>query len=185
MPFKTFNNWLFDGSRNTPLPEAKFTDDGKVLVPNILKYNSPITHTFVLQLFMKHGLMNDYLNRHFNNINLRYLDKKEFLLFIKKCVLDLKVKKWDTVFYKYGKSDKLFNELRYRLPYLKNDDIELVCELVNKSDDKESIYHTLGLEIPKKKKITLIKKKKKKDKIPWKELLEEQFSIYREESSNN
>jgi hypothetical protein len=183
-PFRVFTNWLFDGSRNSPLPEPKFTDEGKVLVPDILKYNSPITYTFVLQLFMKNGPMNDYLNRHFNNINLRYLDKKEFLLFIKECVLDFKIKKWDTVYYKFDRRDKLFNELRNRLPHLKNNDIVLLCDLIEKSDEKESIYHTIGLEIPKKKRIRVHKKKKKKEKIPLSDLLEEHFSIYRKVSPN-
>jgi hypothetical protein len=183
MPFKTYTNWLFDGSRSTTIPTPKYSDDGQVLVPDILKYNSPITHTFAIQMFMKNGPMNDYLDRYFNNINLRYLDKEELFYFIKKCVLDFKVKRWDMVYYKRSKTDKLFNILRDRLAHLKNGDIILLCDLIEKSEDKTQIYHTLGLETPKKRKISIKKKSKKKDKISLEELLEENFSIYREDSS--
>jgi hypothetical protein len=69
------------------------------------------------------------------------------------------------------------------LPHLKNNDIVLLCELIEKSEDKDQIYHTIGLEVPKKKKISIRKKTKKKDKVPLKDLLEENFSIYREDSS--
>ena len=93
-PYQIFNQWLFDGTRNTPIPEPK---DGV----DILKYNSPITHTFVLQLFMRNGPLNHYLDKHFNNISLRYLPMDEFLIFIKKCILDFRVLKRDTVFYPY------------------------------------------------------------------------------------
>jgi len=44
-PFKVFNDWLFDGSKMTPIPKATEKID-------ILKYNSPITHTFALQYFI-------------------------------------------------------------------------------------------------------------------------------------
>ena len=80
MPFKTFNSWLFDGSRNTPLPKAK---DGI----DILKYNSPITHTYALSLFLRNGVLNHYLDKYFNNIGLRYLPKEELFLFLKQCVI--------------------------------------------------------------------------------------------------
>jgi len=183
IPFKTYTNWLFDGSRNTPIPEAKYSEDGKVLVPDIMKYNSPITHTFAIQMFMKNGPLNSYLNKHFNNINLRYLEKEELFYFLKKCVLDFKVKRWDVVYYKWERTNKLFNILREKFPHLKNSDLELLCKTIERSKDKERIYHTIGLEVPKKKRVSIKKKEKKKGKTSLKDLLEENFSIYRESSS--
>jgi len=47
MPFRTYNNWLFDGQRNSPIPKTDKLD--------ILKYNSPITHTFVISMFLRNG----------------------------------------------------------------------------------------------------------------------------------
>ena len=71
MPYKTFNNWLFDGDRDSPIPKA--TD--KV---DILKSTSPINHMFVLQLFLRNGSLNHYLDEYFNNVGLWYLEKEEF-----------------------------------------------------------------------------------------------------------
>lgn len=171
MPYKTFNAWLFDGSLNSPFPKATDKLD-------LLKYNSPITHTFVLQLFLRNGNLNNYLNDHFNNIGLRYLDKEEFFKFIKKCVIDFRINKRDTVFYPRKPKNKLFDILRDKLPYLKKDDITLLISEIEKSDEKEGIYNALGLEVPKKKKIKTGKKIKKK-KLPLKEFLDGHFSLYR------
>ncbi len=171
MPFKTFNNWLFDGQRNSPLPKATEKVD-------ILKYNSPITHTFALQMFMKHGPLNHYLNKYFNNINLRYLTKEELFIFLKKCVLDFRATKRDTVFYPYKQKNKLFDVLRLKFPELKKYDISLLCDIIEESKDKEAIYHALNLSVPKKQKVKIGKKKtKKKNKVPLKEFLREHFFI--------
>jgi hypothetical protein len=178
MPYKTFNGWLFDGDRTSPIPVPKFTDKGKVLVPDILKYNSPITHTFALQLFMRNGPLNYYLDKYFNDINVRYLSREELFLFLKKCVMDFKVNKRDSVFYPFRSKNKLFNILKIKLPELKGYDISLLCDIIEKSPDKTSIYNALNLEVPKKKKVKLGQTKdKEKKKISLKEFLEEHFSI--------
>lgn len=177
MPYKTFNAWLFDGSLNSPFPKATDKMD-------LLKYNSPITHTFVLQLFLRNGHLNDYLDKYFNNIGLRYLDKEEFFKFIKKCVIDFRVNKRDTVFYPRKPQNKLFDILRERFPFLKKDDVYLLITEIDKSDEKEGVYNALGLESPKKRKIKTGKKVKKK-KLVLKEFLEEHFSLYREVLTKN
>ena len=158
---------------DTPIPPAK---DGV----DILKYNSPITHTFVMSLFLRNGALNHYLDEYFNNIGLRYLSKEEFFKFIKKCVIDFKVRRNQTVFYKWLRQDKLYNILRDRFPQFKNNDITLLCDLIKRDDEKEAIYHSLGLEMPKKKKIRTGKKTPKKGKIPLKGFLAEHFSVIEE-----
>ena len=172
MPFKTYNNWLFDGSRTSPIPKATEKVD-------ILKYNSPITHTFALQMFMRHGPLNFYLNEYFNNIGLRYLSKEELFLFLKQCVLDYRVLRRDTVFYPYKPKNKLYDSLRDKFPEIKNNDVTLLCDIIEKSDERDVIYETLGLsKPPKKEKIKIGKKKTKKEgKIPLKDFMEEHFSV--------
>lgn len=179
MPYKTFNKWIFDGNRNSPIPKPTFTKEGKVLTPDILKYNSPITHTFALQLFMRHGPLNYYLDKYFNDINVRYLSREELFLFLKKCVMDFKVNKRDTVFYPWKSKTKLFNILTVKLPELKGYDVSLLCDIIEQSPDKPSIYNALNLEVPKKKKLKVGKKVKAKNKISVKEFVEEHFSIIR------
>ena len=178
MPFRTFNSWLFDRNKNSPIPPPR----GKV---DILKYNSPITHTFALSMFLRHGPLNHYLDQYFNNINLRYIPKDELFKFIKKCVIDFKVKRTQTVFYKWKRQDKLYNILREKFPQFKNDDITLLCELIEKAEDKESIFHSLGMEMPKKKKLRTGKKKRKKGKVSVKNFLAGNFSIIEEAPTKN
>ena len=43
MPYKTFTKWAFDGKIETPIPNKEV----------LLKYNSPITHNYLLNIFVK------------------------------------------------------------------------------------------------------------------------------------
>jgi hypothetical protein len=169
MPYRTFNSWLFDGSRNSPIPPAS----GKI---DILKYNSPITTTFILQMFLRNGPLNDYLDTYFNNVGLRYLEKEDFFMFIKKCVIDFRVRRNDVVFYPRKARNKLYDALREKMPYFKNNDLELLGDMIEKSDEKESVYQTLGIEVPVKKKIKT-GKKIVKGKVSLQKLMNEHFSI--------
>ena len=168
MPFKTFHTWLFDGSRTSPIPKATEKID-------ILKYNSPITHTYLISMFPTHGALNHYLNTYFNNINLRYLEKEDLFKFIKKCVLDFRVKRKDVTYFPYKRQSKLFNVLREKLPQFKNHEISKICKLIDESSDKDTIYEGLNIEKPKKKKIR--SKKKQTGKISLKKFLDTNFSI--------
>ena len=175
MPFKTFNNWLFDGQKNTPIPKPKTNDDGKVIVPDILKYNSPITHTFVLAMFLKHGPFNFYLNEYFNNINLRYLKRDELFIFVKKCLQQFKIQKSQIIFYRRQPRVILYEKLREKMSLLKNDDVSLLCDMVEKSPNKDAIFDSLGLDKPKKTRLKKAKKLKAK-KITLKKFLDDHFS---------
>lgn len=175
MPFKTFLNWVFDGNKNSPIPTPKLSDDGKVLVPNILAYNSPITQTYVISIFLRNGKLNEYLDQHLNNMGLWYIEKEELFKFIKKCVIDFRVQRKDLVYLGYKAKNKLYEILRDRISYLKNDDLELLCFLIDKSEEKSSIYQTLGIEQPKKKKLEE-KPKEENKKISLSEFLSEHFS---------
>ncbi len=167
MPFKTWNNWLFDGNIKTPIPKANNGVD-------ILKYNSPITHTFVISLFLRNAKLNHYLNTYFNNINLRYLQKDDLFYFIKRCVLDFRIKRRDIVYYPRKARNQLYEKLREKSPSLKNGDVSLLCDIVNRSKDKDMIYQALDIEKPKKQKIR--SKKIKKEKISLKDFLRKHFS---------
>jgi hypothetical protein len=161
--------------KDTPIPSPKTDDKGKVIVPDILKYNSPITHTFVISLFLKNGPLNYYLNKYFNDINLRYLSREELFFFIKKCVQDFKIQRSHLMFYSRQPRVLLFEKLRERVPVFKNDDISLLCEMVENSANKTAIYDSLGIDTPKK---TKVKKNKiiKEEKISYKNFLEKHFS---------
>jgi len=170
MAYKTFYNWLFDGQRNSQIPAPKNDID-------LLKYNSPITNTFILPLFMRNGNLNYYLNQYFNNIGLRYMSREEMFKFIKKCVFDFKIKRRDIIFYKFTYQDKLYTILRDRYPQFKNDDINLLVEIINKSKEKQTIFESLGLKLPQKKKIKNKTKKLGGKKISLESFISENFSM--------
>lgn len=175
MPFRTFNFWLFDGKKNSPIPRPKYDDNGKIITPDILKYNSPITHTYVISLFLRNGLLNHYLDKYFNNISLRYLSREDLFKFIKKCVIDFKIKKRDLVFYKRRERRVLYDTLRERMPLLKNDDVLLLCDIIEKSENKDSIYDSLHLQKPKRSKLKKARKIESK-KITFNDFLKDYFS---------
>lgn len=175
MPFRTFNTWLFDGRSDTPIPKEKKDENGKILIPDITKYNSPITHTFCTAMFLKHGPLNYYLNTYFNDINLRYLTKEELFLFIKKCVQQFRIQKSQITFYPRKPRVMLYEKLREKLALLKNDDIELLCDLIEKSPNREAVYDSLGLDKPKKTKLKKAKKMRSK-KVSVDTFLKDHFS---------
>lgn len=172
-PYQIFNEWLFDRNIDTPIPKPR---DGV----DILKYNSPITHTYLISLFLRNGPLNEYLDKYFNNIGLRYLKKEELFYFIKQCVIDFRVKKRDLVFFRYQRQDKLFNNLRERFPQFKNNDVSLLCELIERSEERDRIYESIGLDVPKKKKVKVKNKQVKSKKMSSSEFLERHFSILEE-----
>jgi hypothetical protein len=167
-PFKIFNTWLWDGNINSPIPKGEV---------DILKYNSPITHTYIISLFLRHGPLNNYLNNYFNNMGVRYLDKKDLFFFIKKCVMDFRIRKGDLIFYQYKKEKLIYSKLRSKYSDLKDNDIYLLIDLIDKSLNKESIYQSLGLDTPKKQKIKLTKKEVKNNSLSLETLLKEHFSF--------
>lgn len=167
-PYVIFYDWLFDGKLDTPIPTTSGVD--------LLKYNSPINQTFLLGLFMKNIKLNHYLNKRFNNFNLRSLTREDMFLFIKKCVMDFRIKRRDIIYYKRTYEEKIYTVLRDKLAYLKNDDINLLIELINKSKDKNIILESLGITLPKKKKLNVKKKEKKKiESISLKTFLDKNF----------
>jgi len=161
MPWKTLNNWLFDGSRQSPVPEILY--DKK----------SPITPKYLIKMFVNHGPLNRYLNEYLNTLWIFSLEKEELLRFIKNCVIDYKVKKGSLFYSKRRSQDKLFDILREKIKFLKNDDINLLSKIIASSPNRDEIYETLGLDVPKVKKT----KNKKPNKISQKLYLNENFTL--------
>ena len=144
MPWKTLNNWFFDGDRKSPIPEI------------LISKNFKISNSYLMSMFVKNGALNHYLNEYMNNIWIHSIKKDELLLFLKKCIFDYRINKTQLYYKKRLTKDKLFDVLREKIHTLKNDDIDLLCNIINKSDKRHEIYCYLDIEIPK------VKKNKKK-----------------------
>jgi hypothetical protein len=175
MPFKTYYNWLFDGHKDSQIPSPRTDDNGKDIVPDILKYNSPITNQYAISVFLKNLHLNKYLDQYFNNINLYSIPRDELLKFIKRCVLEFRIGRYDPIYYRRKYNDKLYEIIEKKFPHIKSFEIEYLCSIINKSDKKDSIYKSLGLDPPKRQKIRT--KKRKQEKKSLKDFLAENFSI--------
>jgi hypothetical protein len=175
--FQVFRDWMFDGSKESEIPQPKYDEKGKEILPDILKYNSPIKKKYVMKMFIRHGPLNHYLNEYFNNSNFWKLDREEFLYFIKTCVNNLRLKNNDIIYFRSIKDSGLYNALIEKFPHLKSYEAEFICKKIEKSKERESVYQTLGLEVPKKVKIK--KKKIKPKKVSLKQFLKEKFTIIR------
>jgi len=170
-PYKVFQNWLFDGNPKSEIPKGEG-------IPDLLSYKSPITQQYMISLFLNQGKLNYFLNEYFNNIGLYYLDKYELMKFIKKCVIDFKIQRKSLPFIPRSRNTKLFETLRRKLPTIKKFEVSLLCNIIDKSEDREKIYYSLGLEKQEKiKKQKGLKKKTKKEKEKVYEFLKSNFRI--------
>ncbi len=161
-PYRMFWDWIFDNSMTTPIPQPDI----------LLKYNTPITPVFLFKSMIKIGKLNHYLNEYLNNIGVYYLDKEELFIFIKKAIRDFKVKRKDIHYSPYKKQHQIFEKLKVKTPLLKDHDLVYFIDIIDKSNEKDSIYASFGIDKPKKQKL---KKKKKVKKISLKEFLEINF----------
>ena len=155
--FRAFTSWLFDGERDSQLQKKD----------EILKYNSPVTHQFILTCFMGVPKFNHYLNEELNTWDLYKIDKMEFLRFMKDCVIKLRLtsnRHYTWRKNKYINYSKLHNALFKRYPYLKRYEITSLCENIDKmpKDEKDKYYATFGVDTPKESKIRRRQKIKKK-----------------------
>jgi hypothetical protein len=175
MPYRTALDWAFSSDPKAPIPKPLYDDKGKETI-NILKYNSPITAQYLLQLFIMNGPLNHYLNSRFNNIGLFYLEKCELLLFIRKCIRDYKIQRNSVPFIKRKYDTKLHIILRKKCPTLKGDDVSLLCDIINGREDKDQIYHSLNLEKPEKTKMKKLSDRSDVKETNVKKFLEKNFS---------
>lgn len=172
--YETFYRWLFDGSLRSELPQKEV----------YLKYNSPITTNRLISSFMFYGELNHYLNKYFNNVGLYYIEKEDVFKFVKKCIIDFKVRRNNLSFINIKRDSNLFQGLRKKFPCLKACDISLLIDIIDKETDdlKNSVYESLGLLKPEKpKKVKKLGKKAatKIENMKIKNWLEVNFSSVR------
>jgi len=168
-PYKVFWNWVFDGRVNSPIPSGKD-------VPDLLKYNSPIHHTFLLKSFITNGKLNAYMNQWLNNIGFRYIEREDLFFFVKQCVKDFRVKRKEIHYSPYNPTDILFDKIRRKFPALKPYEITLFCKILEKSKDKDAVYSAFGVDKPKKERKKIEKRKRKKH-VTLKTFLRENFKM--------
>lgn len=147
-PYRILSNWLNDGSRLTQFPQELVDDKS-------------IGQNFLLYFFQQssYGLV---ISKLFNNFGLYLLDRVEVFKFIKDSVL---LSGYRQKYIERGekKSEKFEKLLKLKFPFLKNYELSLLVEAIDKSDEKESIYQMFGIYDVKKKKVTKADLKKLED----------------------
>lgn len=166
--YSTFFNWAFSGNIKDPIPVGED-------IPEILKYNSPIHATFLLKTFVSNAKLNFYLNKYLNNIGVRYISKEDLFYFIKQCIIDFKVNRRSIHYSKWSHNDALTNKLIKKFPLLKKDEVQILSDEINKSDNMDSIYRSLGLDKKEFKKVKT--KKKASTKISSKNYIAKNFGV--------
>jgi hypothetical protein len=164
--FNQFLTWLFDGKKNSKIPEE------------LLSYKSPITHTYVISLFTKIGPLNHFLNEYFNNVGVYYLDKKDLFNYIKECVQNFKISNRQIRYAWFGRKSNLYQALSKRHLNLKEYEILTLCRIVDSLEDRNLIYSSLGLKKPKISKSKNIKISKP-EPIPIKSFISKNFILER------
>lgn len=171
MPYKTFQNWLFDQNPKSKIPSGEG-------IPDLLSYKSPITQQYMISLFLNQGKLNHFLNEYFNNIGLYYIDKEELMKFLKKCVIDFKIQRNSLPFIPRTRNTKLFEAIKNKIPIMKKNDVSTLCDIIDNSSEKEIVYYSLGLEKPETiKKQKGLKKKTKKERETIKDFIKNNFKV--------
>lgn len=162
--YTLLNRWLYDGSKTTKIPE------------DVLKDKS-IGQTFLIYFF-QYSHYNIVINKLFNNYGLFSLEREDIFKFVKECVL-LSGYKQQFISKAPKTTSKLYTILKNKYPFLKKQEINLLIENIDNSDQKDDVYEMFGFYKPKKKKTTVAEKNKikkiiseQKDKIELDELME-------------
>lgn len=178
-PFQTYFTWLFDFNPKSPIPK------------DLLKSTSSISNTYAISTFLNCGPLNKYLDDYYNNIGVYYLEKKDLFTFLKKCVKDFRINRKSIAYIPWKKTTKIYDALRKKLPELKAFEISFLCETIDKSEEKDEILATLGLDVAVKKKTTkkeikeMQEKEVKNENLTVAEFLKENFEIDNEEEIVN
>ena len=152
-PYTLLNKWLYDGSKTTKIPPEVISN--KVVSQNILLYHFQQSKYIV------------YLSEVFNNFYLYSLDREEVFHFLKECIqrTGFRPRFIPRIRQTYSKTVKI---LTLKFPLLKKDDIKMLIEKIDESEQKDAFYEMIGIRKPKK------LKNKKKDKEAFKLEIEQQ-----------
>jgi len=148
--YTLLNRWLYDGSKTTKIPED-------------IEKDKSISHMYLLYYFRcsPYGLV---ISKLFNNWGLFSLDRMELFYFLKECIT-LSGYKPPFIQKVPAKKNKLTDFLVAKYPYLKNEEIFMLIDFIDNSEEKDTIYEMFGIYTPKNKKLTKIQQNQFKEDL--------------------
>lgn len=151
-PYELLNRWLKDGNLKSPYPAE-------------LEDSKAISQVFFLNYFESSPKYFPLVNKLFNNFGLFSIPVKELCIQLKEMLIATGYRQ---PFVKRGKKadeNKLISILTKKYPYYKKEEISMVVDFIDNSDDKEIIYEMFGLRTVKSKKLNAAEKKERKQKL--------------------
>jgi hypothetical protein len=142
-PFYEFDKWLFDGNIKSELDST------------VLKIMSPLV---VICKFNNCGQLTLFLNKYFNNFDITKINKLDLFLYLKKLVILLKIKRYDSTFIKLSKEKTISKDIMKEFPLLKDYEISTFFELAKNDPEIKSLEESIGLNNTK-----IKKSRRKKD----------------------
>ena len=142
-PYTLLSRWFFDGSATTEIPKE------------CIKAVSPL---YLLMYFQASPYI-CYISKHFNNYGLFQMPKEDIFRFMK---LIISTTGYKAPFIKAEKitESALIGYLKKQYTDLKSSEVGMLVDIINESEEKDSIYEMFGLYKPKTKKVTAAEKKK-------------------------
>jgi len=139
--YTLLSRWLFDGSSATMIPEDVVNDKS-------------ISQLYLLYFFQS-SHYSLYINRTFNNYGLFSLDRLDIFYFMKQCVT---LSGYRPPFLKKEPKpkNKMVDALKEKYPFLKKEEVFMVVDRIDASEEKDSIYEMFGFYKPKTKKTSKV-----------------------------
>lgn len=151
-PYTILMNWMKDGNLKSQYPKE-------------LVNNSAISNVFFLSYFLSHPTYFIYINDVYNNYGLFYLNVKEVMQTFKEIIHYTGYKNFSKK-KSEPKVNKLFGILKQKYPYFKNEEIHMVIDFIDNSDEKDVVYEMFGLNnVSRVKKLTKKEIKDRQTKI--------------------
>ncbi len=155
-PYTLLSRWFLDGSATTEIPKE------------CIKAVSPL---YLLMYFQASPYI-CYISKHFNNYGLFQMPKEDIFRFMKLIISHTGYKA------PFIKSEKvtesaLIGCLKRQYNDLKTQEVGMLVDIINESEEKESIYEMFGLYKPKTKKVTAAEKKKRLQQVETAKKIEE------------
>jgi len=137
--YTLLTRWLYDGSKTTNIPDDVINDKS-------------ISQLYLLYYFQCSHYIS-YISKTFNNYGLFSMDRVEIFKFLKQCI---ELTGYRPPFIKRGSKtkSKMLDVLKFKYPFLKKEEVFMLIEQIDNSDEKDSIYEMFGFFKPKMKKLT-------------------------------
>lgn len=155
-PYQILNAWIRDGQLNSPIPEELL--------------NGAINQSVILYYFVSSPKFFVYINKTFNNFSIFSLNLSDILKLMKEIVYYTSYRPPYTPKAAKDVQTKLYELLKSKYPYYKNEEIRMIVDFIDNNDDiKDDVYEHFGLRLPKTKKNTKTEFKKKMAQIVTKD----------------